>query len=82
MNGRAYRVRVAWCKTYMHPRSAPTKLLDVEFGISGILRGFELKMGKVSNGRFAARVARASARTCHAEGDHQPDAAGAEGVAD
>jgi transposase len=33
-----------------------TKLLDVEFSIRGILRGFGLKMGEVSKGRFAARV--------------------------
>ncbi len=33
-----------------------TKLLDVEFSIRGILRGFGLKIGEVSKGRFAARV--------------------------
>ena len=33
-----------------------TKLLDVEFSIRGILRGFGLKMGEVSKGRFATRV--------------------------
>lgn len=32
------------------------KLLDVELSIRGILRGFGLKVGKVSRGRFAARV--------------------------
>jgi len=32
------------------------KLLDVELSIRGILRGFGLKMGEVSKGRFAARV--------------------------
>ena len=31
-----------------------TKLLDVEFSIRGILRGFGLKMGEVSKGRFAS----------------------------
>src|SRR6516225_11413683 len=31
-----------------------TKLLDVEFSIHGILRGFGLKMGEVSKGRFAS----------------------------
>src|SRR3981081_4129610 len=31
-----------------------TKLLDVEFSIRGILRGFGLKMGEVSKGRFVA----------------------------
>src|ERR687897_285625 len=32
------------------------KLLDVEGAIRGILRGFGLKLGEVSKGRFAARV--------------------------
>ena len=33
-----------------------TKLLDVEFSIRGLLRGFGLKMGEVSKGRFVTRV--------------------------
>jgi transposase len=33
-----------------------SKLIDVELSIRGLLRGFGLKMGKVSNGRFEARV--------------------------
>jgi transposase len=33
-----------------------SKLLDIELSIRGILRGFGLKMGQVSKGRFAARV--------------------------
>jgi transposase len=32
------------------------KLLDIELGIRGILRGFGLKLGQVSKGRFAARI--------------------------
>ena len=32
------------------------KLLDVELSIRGLLRGFGLKLGQVSRGRFAARV--------------------------
>lgn len=32
------------------------KVIDVELGIRGLLRGFGLKMGQVSTGRFAARV--------------------------
>jgi transposase len=32
------------------------KLLDVELSIRGILRGFGLKVGEVSRGRFEARV--------------------------
>src|SRR5258708_18477435 len=37
-------------------RLLQTKLLDVEFSIRGILRGFGLKMGEVSKGRFVAWV--------------------------
>ena len=33
-----------------------SKLRDVELSIRGILRGFGLKVGEVSKGRFAARV--------------------------
>ena len=33
-----------------------SELLDVELSIRGILRGFGLKLGEVSKGRFAARV--------------------------
>ena len=33
-----------------------TKLHDVELSIRGVLRGFGLKVGKVSKGQFAARV--------------------------
>jgi transposase len=33
-----------------------SKLREVEFSIRGILRGFGLKVGEVSKGRFAARV--------------------------
>jgi len=33
-----------------------SKLIDVELSIRGTLRGFGLKMGRVSNGRFEARV--------------------------
>lgn len=33
-----------------------SKLIDVELSIRGILRGFGLKVGKVSKGRFEARV--------------------------
>ena len=32
------------------------KLVDVELGIRGIVRGFGLKLGKASKGRVAARV--------------------------
>src|SRR5215217_839621 len=32
------------------------KLLDVELSLRGILRGFGLKLGEVSKGRFAARI--------------------------
>ncbi len=33
-----------------------SKLLDVELSIRGILRGFGLKVGQVSKGRFATRI--------------------------
>jgi hypothetical protein len=33
-----------------------TKLLDIESGIRGVLRGFGLKVGTVSRGRFEARI--------------------------
>lgn len=33
-----------------------SKLMDVELSIRGILRGYGLKMGRISKGRFAARV--------------------------
>ena len=33
-----------------------SKLLDIELGIRGILRGFGLKLGQVSKGRFVARI--------------------------
>jgi len=32
------------------------KLLDIESGIRGVLRGFGLKVGRVSRGRFEARI--------------------------
>jgi transposase len=33
-----------------------TKLLDLESGIRGVLRGFGLKVGQISRGRFEARI--------------------------
>ncbi len=33
-----------------------TKLLDIELGIRGLLRGFGLKVGAISQGRFEARI--------------------------
>jgi transposase len=33
-----------------------SKLLDLELGIRGLLRGFGLKVGAVSKGRFATRI--------------------------
>ncbi len=32
------------------------KMLDVELGLRGVLRGFGLRLGKISKGRFAGRV--------------------------
>jgi transposase len=68
--GIAQLLRVGWYRP-VHRKSLPAqevrallvgrkllqgKLLDVELGIRGLLRGFGLKLGEVSKGRFAARV--------------------------
>jgi transposase len=68
--GIAQLLRMGWFRT-VHRKSADaqevrallvgrkllqSKLRDVEFSIRGILRGFGLKVGEVSKGRFAARV--------------------------
>ena len=33
-----------------------SKMLDIELGLRGVLRGFGLRIGKISKGRFAGRV--------------------------
>ena len=68
--GIAQLLRMGWYRP-VHRKSLPaqevrallagrkllqTKLLDVELSIRGLLRGFGLKIGQVSKGRFAARV--------------------------
>jgi len=68
--GIAQLLRMGWYRP-VHRKSPPAqevrallvgrkllqgKLVDVELGIRGILRGFGLKLGDVSKGRFAARV--------------------------
>ena len=68
--GIAQLLRMGWSRP-VHRKSPPAqevrallvgrkllqgKLGDVELGIRGILRGFGLKLGEVSKGRFAARV--------------------------
>jgi transposase len=68
--GIAQLLRMGWFRP-VHRKSPPAqevrallvgrkllqgKLLDVELSIRGILRGFGLKLGEVSKGRFAARV--------------------------
>jgi transposase len=68
--GIAHLLRMGWSRP-VHRKSADAqevrallvgrkllqaKLRDVEFSIRGILRGFGLKVGEVSKGRFAARV--------------------------
>src|SRR5437868_3756758 len=68
--GIAQLLRMGWYRP-VHRKSPPAqevrallvgrkllqgKLLDVELSIRGLLRGFELKVGEVSKGRFAARV--------------------------
>jgi transposase len=57
------------------------KLRDIELGIRGILRGFGLKVGEVSKGRFAAREG-AGRRPRDAGNGHWRDAAGARWLAD
>ena len=68
--GIAQLLRMGWFRP-VHRKSPPAqevrallvgrkllqgKLLDVELSIRGILRGFGLKVGEVSRGRFAARI--------------------------
>src|SRR3712207_5450866 len=68
--GIAQLLRMGWFRP-VHRKSPPAqevrallvgrkllqgKLVDVELGIRGLLRGFGLKLGEVSKGRFAARV--------------------------
>jgi transposase len=68
--GIAQLLRMGWFRP-VHRKSPPAqevrallvgrkllqgKLLDVELSLRGILRGFGLKLGQVSKGRFAARV--------------------------
>src|SRR5690242_5860931 len=68
--GIAQLLRMGWYRP-VHRKSPPAqevrallvgrkllqgKLLDVELSIRGLLRGFGLKLGEVSRGRFAARV--------------------------
>ncbi|HJX28614.1 MAG TPA: transposase, partial [Thermoanaerobaculia bacterium] len=68
--GIAQLLRMGWFRP-VHRKSPPAqevrallvgrkllqgKLTDVELGLRGLLRGFGLKLGEVSKGRFAARV--------------------------
>lgn len=68
--GIAQLLRMGWYRP-VHAKSSPaqdtrallvgrkllqSKLLDVELSIRGILRGYGLKVGKVSRGRFEARI--------------------------
>lgn len=68
--GIAQLLRMGWFRP-VHCKSPPSqelralltarkpllgKVIDVELGLRGLLRGFGLKMGPVSVGRFAARV--------------------------
>lgn len=68
--GIAQLLRMGWYRP-VHCKSPPSqdirallvarklllgKAIDVELGIRGVLRGFGLKVGKVSAGQFAARV--------------------------
>ena len=68
--GIAHLLRMGWFRP-VHCKSLPSqdirtllsgrklllcKVIDVELSIRGLLRGFGLKMGQISQGRFAARV--------------------------
>ena len=68
--GIAQLLRMGWCRQ-VHAKSVPCKdtrallvgrkllqgkLLDVELSIRGILRGYGLKVGEVSRGRFEMRI--------------------------
>src|SRR5690348_286581 len=68
--GIAQLLRMGWYRP-VHRKSPPAqevrallvgrkllqaKLLDVELGIRGLMRGFGLELGEVSEGRFAARI--------------------------
>ncbi len=68
--GIAQLLRMGWYRP-VHCKSPPSqdsrallvarklllgKVIDIELGIRGVLRGFGLKVGPVSTGRFAARV--------------------------
>ena len=57
------------------------KLLDVELSIRGILRGFGLKVGMVSKGRFAMRIRELVDRPTDARAGDRADAAGPRGAA-
>ena len=93
--GIAQLLRMGWYRP-VHRKSPPAqevrallvgrkllqgKLLDVELSIRGILRGFGLKLGEVSKGRFAARVRELVGGPADAGAGGRADAAGARGAA-
>jgi transposase len=94
--GIAQLLRMGWYRP-VHRKSPPAqeirallvgrkllqgKLLDVELSIRGILRGFGLKLGEVSKGRFTARVRELAGRgPSDAGAGGRADAAGARGAA-
>src|SRR3954466_8746525 len=84
--GIAQLLRMGWYRP-VHRKSPPAqevrallvgrkllqgKLVDVELSIRGILRGFGLKLGEVSRGRFAARVRELVAGQPMLEGGVEP----------
>ncbi len=94
--GIAQLLRMGWFRP-VHRKSPPAqevrallvgrkllqgKLADVELSIRGILRGFGLKLGEVSKGRFAARVRELVAgQPAHAGTGGRADAARPRGAA-
>ena len=81
--GIAQLLRMGWSRP-VHCKSPPVqetrallagrkllqgKLLDLELSIRGILRGFGLKVGSVSKGRFAAHIRELAAASRCSSGD-------------
>lgn len=58
------------------------KLLDIESGIRGVLRGFGLKVGPISRGRFETRIRELVSRAGHSRDSDRLDAERTHGPTD